>query len=58
MLKYRVYEPNEKICEFGTIADKMFIILQGKVRLSFPTEIDEPFNTYWDVYLEIIKKYD
>lgn len=36
----------------------MFIILQGKVRLSFPTEIDERFNSYWDVYLDILKKYD
>ena len=50
MLKYRVFEPEEKICEFGSIGDKMYVILQGRVHVSFPTEIEVRFNTYWDAF--------
>ena len=47
---YKVYELNELICKYDTVGDRFYIILQGRVSVSQPIEIDLSFNTVWDVY--------
>ena len=58
VLKYKAYEPGEYFCRFGEEGDRFFIILQGKVNVSVPFEIEEQFDNYWDVFNFVLEKHD
>ena len=55
---YKVFEPGEKICEYGAVGDRFYIILQGFVSVRQPKDVNLSFNTAWDVYNHLIDKYE
>ena len=45
-----MFAPGEKICEYETVGDRFYIILQGNVSILQPNEIRKSVDTYWDVW--------
>ena len=49
-MSYKVFPKGEVLCEYGTYGDRFFIILQGKVGIRLPTEINMQMNSTWDIF--------
>ena len=55
VIMYKTFSKQEKMCEYGQIGDRFFIILQGEVSVQQPKEDTKYFNTLWDLFCYAIK---
>lgn len=46
------------MCEYGTVGDRFFIILQGKVAVYQPKEVEMRFDLMWDLYKYIVQVHE
>lgn len=49
-LMYKIYDKDFVLCEMGERGDRFYIIIKGEVAVYQPTEVDEAFNTTWEMF--------
>ena len=55
---YKVYAKNDILCEFGSVGDRFYIILQGEVSVRQPKDVELVFDTTWDLFNHILNKFE
>lgn len=54
----KAFKKGVKLCHFGEMGDRFFIILEGHVGVRVPNWHEKSYNCVWDVLQYVIQEYD
>ena len=58
VMMLKAFKKGVKLCHFGEMGDRFFIILEGQVGVRVPNWHEKSYNCVWDVLQYIIQEYD